>query len=135
MKVISTKTMLMAILAIASLLAATNSGLGQNSNTGEIKGTVMDSSNAVIPGAKVSILNIQTGVVINTLTNSAGIYDVPSVPLGDYTITFSKQGFRDFVHEGITLQLTTLGIDATMQVGSATEKITVTAAAPLLQTD
>src|ERR1700728_4021152 len=135
MKLTSMRTRLMPVLVIASVLAIGNSAIGQNANSGEIKGTVTDSSNAVIAGANVSILNVQTGVVINTVTNGAGIYDVPSVPLGNYTITFARQGFKDLVREGITLQLTTIGIDATLQVGAATEKITVTAAAPLLQTE
>ena len=132
---LSIKARLMSILVIASVLAISHNGFAQNSNSGEIKGAVTDSSNAVIPGANVSLLNTQTGIVINTVTNGDGIYDVPSVPLGDYTITFSKTGFKDLVREGITLQLATLGIDATLQVGTATERITVTAAAPLLQTE
>lgn len=135
MRLTSIKTRLMSVLVIAAVLAMSHSAIGQNANSGEIKGTVTDSSNAVIAGATVSILNVQTGVAINTVTNGAGIYDVPSVPLGNYTLTFSKPGFRDYVREGITLQLTTLGIDATLQVGAATEKVTVTAAAPLLQTE
>lgn len=129
------KTQLLSVLAIALTLAAIPRGFAQNANSGEIKGTVTDSSNAVIPGASVSIQNVQTGVAIKTVTNSAGIYDVPSIPLGEYTITFSKEGFRDLVRQGITLQLTTLGIDATLQVGAPTERVVVTAAAPLLQTE
>ena len=53
---------------------------GQNANTGEIKGTVQDSSGAVVDAAKVTITNAETGVSIVTATNSAGIYDAPSVP-------------------------------------------------------
>lgn len=135
MRLTSMKTILMPLLVVASLIAAASNAVGQNSNTGEIKGTVTDTSNAVIAGAAVSLLNIQTGVVINTVTNGAGIYDVPSVSLGEYTITFGKQGFKDLVRQGITLQLTTLGIDATLEVGSTSEKVVVTAAAPLLQTE
>jgi hypothetical protein len=66
----------------------------QNSNTGEIKGSVMDPSGAVVPGAAVSIKNVQTGVVTATTTNQSGLYDVPFLSPGNYTITFSKEGFR-----------------------------------------
>ncbi|MGC2299791.1 MAG: carboxypeptidase regulatory-like domain-containing protein, partial [Acidobacteriaceae bacterium] len=129
------RPILMPILVIGSLMGAAASAVGQNANTGEIKGTVTDSSNAVIPGATVSVVNTQTGVVINTATNGDGIYDVPSVPLGQYSITFRKEGFRQEVRDGITLQLSTIQINAALQVGSATEKVVVTAAAPLLQTE
>ena len=71
-------------------------------------------------GVKVTITNTETGVSIVRTTNSAGIYDAPSVPIGEYKMTFSKSGFRDFVRQGVTLQLQTLGIDATLQVGAAT---------------
>jgi Carboxypeptidase regulatory-like domain/TonB dependent receptor len=109
--------------------------VAQNANTGEIKGTVTDASGAVLPGAKVTITNVQNGVSTAAITNSAGIYDAPSVPVGEYKITFSKEGFRDFVRQGISLQLQTVAIDATLQVGTATEQVVVTEAVPLLQTE
>jgi hypothetical protein len=49
---------------------------------GEIKGTVTDNSGAVVPGVKVTITNLQTGITTVTTSNSAGIYDAPSVPTG-----------------------------------------------------
>lgn len=108
---------------------------GQNANTGEIKGTVTDSSGAAVGGAAVTITNVQTGVTIASVTNSEGIYDSPSVPTGEYRITFSKAGFRDFVRQGVTLQLQTIAINATLQVGAPTEQVVVTAEVPLLQTE
>lgn len=110
-------------------------GLAQNANTGEIKGTVTDNSGAVLPGVKVTIFNVQTGVSTATTTNSAGIYDVPSLPTGQYKITFAKEGFREFVREGVSLQLQTIAIDAALQIGATTEQVVVTAEAPLLQTE
>jgi len=107
----------------------------QNANTGEIKGTVVDSSGAAVADAKVTITNTATGVNIVSATNSSGIYDVPSVPTGPYTITFSKAGFKDLIRQGINLQIQTVAIDATLQVGSPTEQITVIAEAPLLETE
>jgi len=107
----------------------------QNANTGEIKGTVLDSSGAAVADAKVTIANTATGVSTASATNSEGIYDVPSVPTGPYTITFSKAGFKDLVRQGVTLQVQTIAIDATLQIGSASEQITVIAEAPLLQTE
>lgn len=125
------------MLALVTLLiiTGTHNTLGQNSNSGEIKGAVTDASRAVISGATVSILNIKTGVTINTLTNNDGIYDVPSIPPGDYTITITKPGFRDVVHRGITLSVGTIGIDAVLEVGTASQEVVVTADAPLVQTE
>src|SRR6266851_9797235 len=91
------------IACIGLLLLITLTGsiaLAQNANTGEIKGTVTDNSGAVLPGVKVTITNVQTGVATVATTNSAGIYDAPSVPIGDYKITFTKEGFRDLVRQG-----------------------------------
>ena len=107
----------------------------QNANTGEIKGTVTDNSGAVLPGVRVTITNLQTGVGTVITTNSAGIYDVPSLPTGAYKLTFAKEGFKQYTREGITLQLQTIGIDATLQVGATTEEIVVQAEAPLLETE
>src|SRR6266566_3967461 len=121
--------------ALLMVILATGFAFGQNANTGEIKGTVTDPSGAVIDGVTVTIANTETGVSIVRTTNSAGIYDSPSVPIGSYTITFSKTGFKDLVRKGLTLQIQTLGLDATLQVGNATETITVTSEAPLLETE
>jgi len=70
------------VLLVAGLTATF--AFGQNANTGEIKGTVQDSSGAVVEGVKVTITNVGTGVSIVSATNAAGIYDVPSVPTGLY---------------------------------------------------
>jgi hypothetical protein len=121
------------VLLLASLTATL--ALGQNANTGEIKGTVQDSSGAVLGGVKVTITNVQTGVSIVSVTNSDGIYDVPSVPTGSYTITFSKAGFKEFVRRGLTLEIQTIAVDGTMQVGSISEQMVVTAETPLVETE
>ena len=122
-------------LRLSVVVALAQLAVAQNANTGEIKGTVQDSSNAVVADAKVTITNTATGVTTISVTNSDGIYDAPSVPIGPYTITFSKPGFKEFVRQGVTLQIQTIAIDATLQVGAASEQITVIGEAPLLQTE
>lgn len=122
------------VLLITTILMAAFA-FGQNANTGEIKGTVVDNSGAVVTGVKVTITNVQTGVSMVATTNSAGIYDAPSIPTGEYKITFAKEGFRDLVRQGVTLQVQTVAIDATLQVGAATEQVVVTGEVPLLQTE
>ncbi len=121
------------LLLVATL--TTGFAFAQNANTGEIKGTVQDSTGAVVEGVKVTITNVNTGFTTVSTTNSAGIYDVPSLPTGPYILTFSKAGFKDLVRKGVTLEVQTVGIDATLQVGNTTESVTVTAEAPLLETE
>jgi len=122
--------MLLLALSLTPILAR-----AQNSITGELKGTVTDSTGAVVPKVAVSIKNVQTGVVTPTETNGNGIYDVPFLQPGPYTITFSKQGFRDFVREGVKLEIETLQIDASLQLGTATQEVVVSAAAPLVESE
>jgi hypothetical protein len=122
-------------LAFVLLGAGLHSARGQNANSGEIKGTVTDTTNAVIPGAYVEVLNILTGVKSNTTTDANGLYDLPSVEPGKYTVTVSKPGFRDSVRQGITLPVGTIAINASLEIGSAAQEVVVTADAPLVQTE
>jgi hypothetical protein len=119
------------VLLVAGLAATF--AFGQNANTGEIKGTATDASGAVVAGVTVTITNVQTGVVTIVTTNGVGIYDVPGVPVGLYSVTFSKPGFRKFVREGITLEIQTIEVDGTLQVGSASDTVLVTGEAPLVE--
>ncbi len=121
------------LLLVASLTASL--AVGQNANTGEIKGAVQDATGALVEGVTVNISNVDTGVSIVSTTNSSGIYDAPSVPTGSYSITFSKAGFKDLVRKGVTLQIQTIAIDATLQVGDTKEQVTVIGEASLLQTE
>jgi hypothetical protein len=109
--------------------------LGQNANTGEIKGTAQDPTGAMLEGVKVTITNVETGVSIVSVTNSAGIYDVPSIPTGVYRITFSKAGFKEFVRQGLTLEIQTIAVDGRLQLGSINEHVVVTAETPLVETE
>jgi outer membrane receptor protein involved in Fe transport len=114
---------------------ATTFAVAQNANTGEIKGTVTDSSGAVVSGVTVTILNVQTGVSTTATTNADGIYDAPSIPIGQYTITFAKTGFSNFVRDGVSLELQTISVDGSLKVGSISEKVVVTGDAPLVETE
>lgn len=107
----------------------------QSSNTGEIKGTVQDSSGAIIPDVTVTIANTETHVVVITTTNKDGIYDALALLPGQYALTFHKTGFKEFVREGIILQVQTLQINADLPVGAESQSVTVTAATPMLETE
>ncbi len=96
-------------------------------------GRVTDTSGAVIPGASVSFTNVETAVIVRTLTNAEGNYFSSFLIPGTYRITAEKTGFKNFVRSGITLSVNDrLELNLTLEVGSQAESITVTADASLL---
>ena len=103
--------------------------------TGTILGTVSDSTGAVIPGATVTVRNVETGITRTLSTDATGRFRAPQLGLGNYEITAGAAGFQSLVRSGITL---TVGREAvvnfTLQVGSVAERITVTGEAPLIET-
>ncbi|MGH9437858.1 MAG: carboxypeptidase regulatory-like domain-containing protein, partial [Terriglobia bacterium] len=110
--------------------------MAQNTNTGEIRGTVTDPSGAVVPGVTVKVTNINTGISKTFITNDAGLYDTVSTPPGNYNITFTKPGFKQFSVGPVVLQVAIITENAALQVGAVTQKVNVTASgAPLLQTE
>jgi len=125
------------VLRIGAIAALVSSPvvLAQSRQSGEIRGTVSDQSAAVIPDVEVTITNIQTGVSLRVTTNTAGVYDAPSVPPGEFTISFAKEGFTRLVRNGITLHLETVTVDATLELGSTSSVIDVKADVPLVQTE
>ncbi|MGH9630519.1 MAG: carboxypeptidase regulatory-like domain-containing protein, partial [Bryobacteraceae bacterium] len=108
---------------------------GQGS-TGAITGVVTDPAQAVVPSAQVSVRNLDTGFARSTVTNESGVYNVPSLPIGNYEIRVEGPGFKAHVQTGILVEATrVVRADVTLEVGSTTESITVTAEVPLLQAE
>jgi hypothetical protein len=110
-------------------------GLAQNAGSGDIRGTVTDASGAVIPGAKVALVETDTGVAKEVTTNDAGLYDAVSVQTGTYRLTFSKEGFGQFVRDGVRVDVGVTMVDAQLTVGAAVQQVEVTGQATLLQTE
>jgi hypothetical protein len=103
---------------------------------GSISGVVTDSSGSVIAGARITVTNTTMGTQNSTVTTGAGAYTVPQLAAGDYSITVVATGFNKLIRNGITVSVgQTATIDLQLAVGQATASITVTADAPLLQTD
>src|ERR1700733_11769422 len=123
--------------AFAVLLWAALPGitLAQSTNSGDINGTVTDSSGAAIPGASVTVLNVETGVSKTFLTNDSGVYDTSSIVAGTYKITFAKTGFSTFVRSSITIIVGTTKVDGQLSVGSVTQEVVVNTDVPLLKTE
>jgi hypothetical protein len=106
------------------------------SERGTITGTVHDASGAVVPAAKVIITNSATNVRVDVVTNNSGEYTAPSLAPGIYTIRVEKDGFRPNEEKGLNLDAgLTARADATLQVGSSTQAVEVTASAVQLQTE
>jgi Carboxypeptidase regulatory-like domain len=125
-------------LALVTLmsLCMTRDGFAQSTNSGDIRGTVTDSSGAAVGGAKVTLSNIDTGETKDFTTNANGIYDTVSTRPGNYNLTFSKEGFKELTRGPIVLHVSIITEDATLQVGRMTEVMHVEAdGAPLLETE
>ena len=90
--------------ALAFLLGIAGTLRAQTA-TGEITGTVTDTSGAVVPQVKVTVTNQQTNSTRETMTNDAGAYTVTLLPVGVYTISAQKTGFRIAKQTDITLNV------------------------------
>jgi carboxypeptidase family protein len=105
-------------------------------NRATITGTVTDTSGALMPGVNVSATNVDTGVVTASVTNNDGIYTIPNLFPGTYSLQFKKDGFRAVDEPAITLESTQVArIDSKLEVGAVAQSITVNAAAPVLDTE
>ena len=122
-------------LLCAGLIVIFFSVLAHAQTTGTLLGTVTDSTAAAVPGAAVRATNVETGISRATVTNAAGRYRIPELGLGLYSVEAQITGFQTEVRSGIRL---TVGreavVDLELKVGAITERVEVTAEAPLVQT-
>jgi len=115
------------VLAVVPALAQVNSG--------SMSGTISDSSGAVIPNAKITATEAQTGTVYNTVANSAGIYTLPTLLPGTYNVAVSAPSFKQAEVKGVLVFVSNrTGHDFTMQPGESDVTITVEANGPVLDT-
>jgi hypothetical protein len=100
---------------------------------GTIQGLVKDASGAVIPGAKVQIIQIATNSIYDLVTNGEGLYIAPNLPVATYKVVIQAPGFSTFSREPVEVRAhVQVRVDAVLQVGMPTQVTTVTAEAPLL---
>jgi hypothetical protein len=116
-------------------LCCVGTGSAQNTNSGDLRGTVADATGAVIPGATVQVKDVDKGEIHNFVTDGSGLYDTGPIVPDHYLITFTKQGFTTFVRGPITLDVSTQTINAQLKVGDTTETVVVTNDVPLLTTE
>lgn len=119
---------------LISLLLAT-SAWAQLSTTAQVNGTVVDSSGAVVPGAKISALNAATQVATGTESNADGTFVFSGLPPGTYTMTVTKDGFQTFTESGLVLHPATVAtVKATLQIGAVGSEVSVVATTTQVQT-
>jgi len=116
------------------LLLLSPATFAQTSTSG-ITGSVRDGTGAVVPGATVTALNEATGVSQSQTTTDSGLYAFASMPVGAYTITVEKQGFKKYQKTNNALTVgTPLSVDAVLEVGQLSEVVTVQGGVEQLQT-
>jgi hypothetical protein len=127
------KAALLSLAATLAVLPLTARAQSQATG-GAIEGTVTDESGAVLPGANITVRNTATGVARETVTDQAGLYRAPLLPVGSYEVTAALTGFATTRRSNLTLTIgQTLAVDLALKVAAATEEVTVTADAPVIE--
>ncbi|MBV8841487.1 MAG: TonB-dependent receptor, partial [Bryobacterales bacterium] len=126
----------MKLLTFAVGLSLFSAVLFGQAGTGTITGTVTDPAGAVVANAAIEVRNTETNVPYPTVTTETGAYTVLRLPPGPYSVIVTAAGFKKLTRGGLTVDAgQTLPLDLTLEVGSASESVTVTAEATLLKTE
>ncbi len=100
-----------------------------------VSGHVLDTSGRVIPNAEIKLLNLANNEVFTAKSDDSGSYTVPLLQPGDYRVTITASGFKQYLQERLTLTVGQIaGVDATLDVGQVTETVEVSSQAELLDT-
>jgi hypothetical protein len=121
------------IVLCAGVLVAATLAAAQDFR-GSLNGRVTDTSGAVLPGATVTVTNVETNVMSTATTNSDGVYNVLYLAPGHYTVSLELPGFKKVAREGIQVRVgDRLTLDVQLELGQVEEALTVTAEALLLE--
>ena len=124
------------ILTLLFFLFSSTAGALAQAGRGGINGLVSDPSGAVIPGAKVTVVNHATGVSQSTITTSAGLYSFVSLNPGSYQVSASLQGFETTSHDKVTVSVDQVtAVNIALKVGSVSEVVTVASSVDLVDTN
>jgi hypothetical protein len=109
-------------------------GEGQRVSS-EIQGTVKDQTGAVVPGANVTVIDLETGAIRSTTTDSDGSYYIRGLSAGSYELRIERPRFKVKELNNITLLVNQeVVLDASLEVGSATDQVTINGLPPLIET-
>lgn len=107
----------------------------QTNPTGVLSGTVLDSSNAVVPDASLSVVEATTGTSFKTISGADGHFYIGNLPPGTYTVTVTAKGFKTAVFQAVRIVVGQVyDLKAILQIGEATTTVTVEAGEQVLQT-
>src|SRR5438093_1913766 len=119
---------------VAVLAFCSSPALGQLAQ-GELRGTVVDESGAVLPGVGITATHVETGTSRATTTAANGTYLMPAMPLGTYRVAAELSGFGTTIREGFRLGVgEAVTINFTMKVAALQESVTVSGAPPIIDT-
>ena len=120
---------------VACVILAAAAAFAQG-DRGTITGSVSDPAGAVVAAASIQVKNSETGAVYQTATTSTGNYTVGQLPAGTYELAVAVAGFKKYVRQNLALQVAqVLRADVSLEVGTASESVTVSAEVTLLKTD
>jgi Carboxypeptidase regulatory-like domain len=103
---------------------------------GEITGTVVDASGAVVPGARITVLQKSTNATYKTTTNTTGDFTVPSLPVGVYQVRVERDGFKTQLTDNVDITPGgTVRTDVRLEVGQSQQSVEVNATALMVQTE
>ncbi len=104
--------------------------------TAALRGTVTDPAGAVIPGLTITVRNVDTGRDYTAETDESGLYYVPGLPPGSYTLTAEKEGFQRLIREGIVLTVNQVGqVDLSLSLGALAQEVVVRGSVALVETE
>jgi hypothetical protein len=123
------------LLVMFLVFAAASASFAQSQSVnGTIEGTIVDESGAALPGVNVTVANLDTGDTRVVVTNEAGVYRAPLLPLGAYRVAAELPGFKKFEQQGLTLSAgQSAVVNVTLSVGNMAEVVTVTSESPIAE--
>ena len=103
---------------------------------GKITGTVTDATGAAVPDVTVEAKSVETGAPRAAVSNASGVYVIAPLPVGSYSLEARKEGFKAISRSGLRIDInSTLTLDLHLEVGNVSERVTVEAAAPTIETE
>src|SRR5256885_7775167 len=123
------------LFVVVALLGSANATRAQEV-TATITGTVTDGTGAIVSGATITAKSVERGIAYTAVSNDAGIYRIPQLPVGNYDLRVEKQGFQTSLYPSFVLTLNQVArIDVELKLGQVSQTIEVTGAAPVLKTE
>src|ERR1700761_2118751 len=124
------------VLLLLTFSLGKQSLLAQAIGGGQIQGTVTDETGSAVSGATVDVIQTDSGLHRTVTSGADGGYNLPSLPVGPYTLKVTAAGFSTYDQSGIVIQVgNQLRVDVKLQVGGVAQTVQVTAAASMVQTE